>query len=86
MAYRVEIRPQVQKAIRRLPRHVLDAVSRTIDGLAQNPRPPGAKRLSAREEWRIRVQNYRILYLIEDERLVVVVVKVGHRSNVYRRR
>lgn len=86
MAYRIEIRPKVEKALKILPEHVVEAVRRVIDGLADDPRPPGAKRLSAREEWRIRVGDYRVLYLIEDERMIVVVVKVRHRSDVYRRR
>lgn len=86
MAYRIEIRPKVAKELKKLPKHVLNAVTRTIDALAGDPRPSGAKRLSAREEWKIRVGDYRILYVIEDERLIVVIVKVGHRSDVYRRR
>lgn len=86
MAYRIEIRPKVEKALKKLPEHVVEAVRRVIDALAGDPRPPGAKRLSAREEWRIRVGDYRVLYLIEDERMIVVVVKVRHRSDVYRRR
>jgi mRNA interferase RelE/StbE len=86
LAYRIEIRPKVEKALRKLPEHVVRAVKRAIDGLANDPRPPGAKRLSAREEWKIRVGDYRVLYLIEDARLTIMVVKVGHRSDVYRRR
>ncbi len=84
MAYRIEIRPKVDKTLRKLPKHALEAVRRAIDAVADDPRPPGANRLSARQEWKIRVGAYRILYLIEDERLVVVVVKVGHRKDVYR--
>ena len=86
LAYKIEIRPKVEKELKRLPKHVLKAVRRTIDALADDPRPSGAKRLSIREEWKIRVGDYRILYLIEDEQLIVVVVKVGHRRDVYRRR
>ncbi len=86
MAYRIEIRPKVEKDLKTLPKHVLRAIRRTIDALADDPRPSGAKRLSAREEWKIRVGDYRVLYLIEDERLTIVVVKVGHRSDFYRKR
>jgi mRNA interferase RelE/StbE len=57
-----------------------------IDDLANDPRPPGVKKLSAEEElYRIRVGNYRIIYAIQDDILLVTVVKVGDRKEVYRR-
>ena len=56
-----------------------------IRRLADDPRPPGCRKLSGRERYRIRQGAYRILYAIEDERLVVYVVKVGQRGRVYRR-
>lgn len=56
-----------------------------IDMLAADPRPPGAKRLAgAVDLWRIRVGNHRIVYTIEDDVLVVLVVELGHRRDVYR--
>jgi len=56
-----------------------------IHALADNPRPPGAEKLSGtRDRYRVRQGNYRILYEIQDEILTVVVVKVGHRRDVYR--
>jgi mRNA interferase RelE/StbE len=55
-----------------------------IDSLADNPRPPGAFKLSGLERYRIRQGRYRILYTIEDSVLVVHVIKIGDRKNVYR--
>jgi mRNA interferase RelE/StbE len=55
-----------------------------IHRLAENPRPQGAQKLSGRDRYRIRQGVYRIVYSIEDDRLVVVVIKVGHRNDVYR--
>ena len=56
-----------------------------IDSLADNPRPPDTKKLSGAEElYRIRVGDYRVLYAIQDKVLLVLVVKVGHRREVYR--
>jgi mRNA interferase RelE/StbE len=52
--------------------------------LAENPRPQGSQKLSGRDRYRIRQGVYRIVYSIEDDRLVVVVIKVGHRKDVYR--
>jgi len=55
-----------------------------IESLADDPRPPGAKKLSGQERYRLRQGNYRILYEIEDDRLIVCVVRVGDRRDVYR--
>ena len=59
-------------------------IVRKISRLAENPRPPGCQKLSGRDRYRIRQGPYRIVYSIEDDRLIVYVVKVGHRSDVYR--
>ena len=59
-------------------------IIRRIGMLADNPRPPGAAKLSGRERYRIRQGNYRILYTIEDGVLIVQVIKIGHRKDVYR--
>lgn len=55
-----------------------------IRGLGTEPRPAGAKRLVGRPAWRLRVGRYRVVYDIEDRRLVITVIRVGHRRNVYR--
>jgi mRNA interferase RelE/StbE len=55
-----------------------------IEALSDDPRPPGCEKLTGREQYRVRQGAYRIIYAIEDDRLVVYVVKVGHRSSVYR--
>jgi mRNA interferase RelE/StbE len=59
-------------------------IVRKIRQLAEDPRPPGSQKLSGRERYRIRQGPYRIVYSIEDDRLIVYVVKVEHRSDVYR--
>ena len=59
-------------------------VVRRIRELAEDPRPPGCRKLSGRDRYRIRQGSYRIVYAIEDKRLVVYVVKVGQRRDVYR--
>ena len=55
-----------------------------IAALAEEPRPPGCKKLTGQDAYRIRQGSYRIVYIIEDKRLLVTVVKVGHRRDVYR--
>lgn len=74
----------VEKQLRRLPGQLLGAVIRKIASLAENPRQPGVKRLQGnRELYRVRQGDYRIIYEIHDESVTVMVVKVGHRRDVY---
>jgi mRNA interferase RelE/StbE len=84
LAYKVEVPSKVAKTLKKLPKKDAQAIVATLESLENDPRPPAAIRLTNRDEWRVRVGNYRIVYLIEDERLVVVVVRVGHRKDIYR--
>lgn len=83
--YAVVLSPQAEKqlaAIRDV--RLNDILTRRMMALADNPRPPGVKKLVGRkDQWRIRVGDWRIVYVIEDGRLVVVVVAVGVRGGVY---
>lgn len=82
--YRVTIRKSVSKDMRGIPKKDARRIVAAIESLADDPRPPGAKKLSGQERYRIRQGNYRILYEIEDDRLIVCVVRVGDRRDVYR--
>jgi mRNA interferase RelE/StbE len=76
---------QPEKILRRLPRGLLQRVEQTIESLAENPRPPGCKRLVGhRDLYRVRVGDWRIIYAIEDDRLIVLIVKIAPRGRVYR--
>ncbi|MBM3120331.1 MAG: type II toxin-antitoxin system RelE/ParE family toxin [Chloroflexi bacterium] len=68
----------------RLPKVVHNRISNRILSLENNPRPKGAKKLSARDEYRLRVGNYRILYTVSDSESAVTIIAVGHRREVYR--
>jgi mRNA interferase RelE/StbE len=84
MTYAVELGP-VRKDLRALDDKTRRRILRALIALEANPRPPGAKKLRGESElWRVRVGDYRILYSIEEARLVVLVVKIGHRREVYR--
>ena len=86
-AYTIEFAPRAAKELRDLERPDQVRVAAKIDSLAQNPRPHGVEKLSGEEDlYRVRVGNYRIIYKIQDARLVVLVVKIGHRRDVYRKR
>ncbi|HKS16643.1 MAG TPA: type II toxin-antitoxin system RelE/ParE family toxin [Planctomycetota bacterium] len=85
MAYTVQINPGARRALKRLDVPIQRKIGAAIDGLAVNPRPSGVKKLATPEDlWRIRVGDYRVIYQIFDKVLVVVIVTVGHRGNVYR--
>jgi mRNA interferase RelE/StbE len=70
---------------RRLHGRVRDRVQKAIDDLAIEPRPPGAAKLAGREDYRVRVGDYRIVYAVDDEQRLVLVARIAHRREVYRR-
>ncbi len=84
MSYRLSIPRGVNKRMEKLPTDVYDRVDGAILALADEPRPPGCKKLRDREDWRIRVGDYRIVYGVDDERRVVEILNVAHRGDVYR--
>ena len=84
-AYRIEVRPAALKALRRIHPNDQARVQGAIALLAQDPRPPGARALQGRPGYRVRVGDYRIIYAIHDDVLLIVVVALGHRRDVYDR-
>ena len=82
--YDLLIKPSAVKEIEELPRKERIKIARKIQKLAAEPRPHGSEKLSAEERYRIRQGNYRVVYSIDDGKRVVLVVKVGHRKEVYR--
>ncbi len=83
--YKVRIKKSAAKELEAIPRKSdRRRIVTRIGDLADNPRPTGCKRLSGSERYRIRQGPYRIIYAIEDEHLVIYVVKIGDRKNVYR--
>ncbi len=86
VAYTVEFRPSALRDLKALSGEVLQRVARKIDALAENPRPQGVEKLSGSESaYRLRVGDYRILYEIRDRLLLVAVIRIRHRREVYRR-
>ncbi|MEQ1643688.1 MAG: type II toxin-antitoxin system RelE/ParE family toxin [Pyrinomonadaceae bacterium] len=81
MTYTIEIKKSVFKALRRLDRSTLDKVKNAIDNLAHDPRPFGYKKLVDEDGlFRIRVGNYRIIYEIHDQVLLIVILRVAKRN------
>jgi mRNA interferase RelE/StbE len=84
-SYNLVITRSAAKELERVPEKDRRRVVERIAGLAHNPRPPGCEKLSGEDKYRIRQGDYRILYEIVDDQLIVTVVRVGHRRDVYKR-
>ena len=84
MTYAVEILRAAQKQLAKIERQAQSRIIDSIKSLAANPRPSGCKKLSGRPAWRIRIGAYRVIYEIHDDRLVVLVLSLGDRKDLYR--
>ncbi len=85
MTYRIDVAPAALRQLRKLDPQARRKVQAAIELLAEEPRPPAAKMLvNSGGAWRVRIGDYRVVYDIEDGRLVVLVLAVAHRREVYR--
>ena len=84
-SFEVRFRQSVARDLRRVPKRHVERILKRVQALASDPRPPGHEKLSAQERYRVRQGDYRILYEIVDAERVVIVVRIGHRRDVYRR-
>lgn len=83
--YRVEISRTAERQLRKLPRDEQAKVTKAIVALSEDPLPRGARKLTSYDDvYRIRVGRYRILYSTAKKKLIVIVLKIGHRKDVYR--
>ena len=87
MTYRVEVAPAALRQLRKLDPPARRRVQAAVELLADHPRPSGAKKLVGGDgEWRVRTGDFRIIYEIHDDVLLILVIAVGHRRDVYQRR
>jgi mRNA interferase RelE/StbE len=85
VSYEVEIAPAAKRQIKKLPRDVQQKLVAKLEELVFEPRPDGVKKLEGSENlYRVRLEKYRIIYEIQDSLLLVTVVKVKHRRDIYR--
>ncbi len=82
--YELRFKPSVAKDLRGIPSADVRLILARIETLREDPRPPGSEKLSAQERYRLRQGDYRILYNVLDGQVIVEIVKVGHRREVYR--
>ena len=84
-SYKVDFKRSAKKALDKLPTPIRNQLAVKIYSLKDDPRPDGCKKIKGEiDSYRIRVGDYRVVYSIEDGKLIVVVVRVGHRRDVYR--
>jgi mRNA interferase RelE/StbE len=82
--YFIAIKPSAAKELDALSAGVLNRVVNRIDSLASSPRPAGCKKLKGyKDQWRIRVGDWRIVYIVDDAAKIVRITRIGHRSDVY---
>ena len=84
MTYSLDILRRAQKQLASIDRQDHARIISAIEALAESPRPPGCRKLSGRPAWRIRIGSYRVIYEIHDDRLLVLVVAIGARREIYR--
>jgi len=82
--YDIYFKESVWKDARKIPKKDLRNIMAKIKSLAENPRPEGCEKLTGQDRYRLRQGTYRIFYSIQDSKLTVWVVKIGHRKEVYR--
>lgn len=82
--YSVEVKPPARKELEALPDSVLARVLRKMETLRQTPRPAGCKKLKGyKDQWRVRVGDWRVVYIIDDAAKLVSIARIGHRREVY---
>jgi mRNA interferase RelE/StbE len=85
MTYSIEIKQSAQKELANLPRNIADKVIKQVRALADDPRPNGCKKFVGTDyTYRIRINDYRVVYSIFDQQLVIQVIKIGHRKAIYK--
>ena len=84
MKYELSIEKAAQRSLARVPQPYQDRMIEAIAGLADEPRPLGAKKLAGRSAWRIRVGDYRVIYEVDDGRHKILVISAGNRRDIYR--
>lgn len=83
-SYSVRIKRSAAKELEAVPPKDRKRIAKRIEGLTADPRPPGCEKLSGEEKYRLRQGDYRILYEIADQELIITVVKIGNRRDIYR--
>ena len=82
--YRIELRRKALRSLDKLPKGDFTAVIEAVKSLADSPRPKGVEKIKSAGLWRIRYGDYRIVYSIDDDKKTVIILRIGHRREIYR--
>jgi len=82
--YKIELRRNAQRGLDKLPKDDFEAVVAEIKKLADSPRPKGVEKIKSAGLWRVRQGDYRIVYSIDDSQKLVIILRIGHRREIYR--
>ncbi|MDD4924325.1 MAG: type II toxin-antitoxin system RelE/ParE family toxin [Dehalococcoidales bacterium] len=82
--YRIELRRQAQRSLDKLPKGDFTAITEAVQNLADSPRPKGVEKIKSAGLWRIRYGDYRIVYSIDDDNKIIIILRIGHRREIYR--
>jgi mRNA interferase RelE/StbE len=83
--YRIEFLKTAQKELRKLPKEIQQRIAAKIDSLLADPYPPESKKLTnGNGRFRIRIGDYRVIYRIEEDKLIILIIKIGHRRDIYK--
>ena len=82
--YSIRFKSSVKKDLRSIPKQDVLRILTALKSLTEDPRPSNSKPLTGRDAWRLRFGNYRAIYTINDKEIVIEIIKIAHRKNVYR--
>ncbi|SMO43350.1 type II toxin-antitoxin system RelE family toxin [Gracilimonas mengyeensis] len=84
MRWEIQIERKAQKALKKISEPYKSNIIEAIDELAKNPRPSSCTKLKGVDNlWRIRISDYRVVYQIKDDRLLILIIRIGHRRDIY---
>lgn len=84
MKYQVEFECNIEKVLRKIPKHDIESIFKTLKELSEDPRPMYYEKLKNRQGYRVRCGKYRVIYKVEDEKLLILVLDIDHRKDIYR--
>ncbi len=82
--YRIELRRKALRSLDKLPKGDFTAIIEAVKNLADSPRPKGVEKIKSAGLWRIRYGDYRIVYSIDDDNKIIIILRIGHRREIYR--
>jgi len=84
MSYEIKIKRKAQKSLSKIPEPFQSKIIESIRGLSEDPFPMQSKKLTGRDGWRIRIGNYRAIYEVLNNELIILVLNIAHRKDIYR--